>query len=135
MDKITLATVAMSGSYNDLSNKPTVPTKFSELENDDGYIKKDVVGNVSLNEYICTDYQYLIAPAIKGSDGGIMLVNEDGSISTVDSYDDNKLDIKTSGDGTKFLADNGRYKEVYTKDEIDTTIGDINTILESIING
>ena len=35
---VTLATVATSGSYNDLSDKPTVPTKTSDLTNDSGYI-------------------------------------------------------------------------------------------------
>ena len=34
----SLATVATSGSYNDLSNKPTIPTKTSDLTNDSGYI-------------------------------------------------------------------------------------------------
>ena len=33
-----LATVATSGSYTDLSNTPTIPTKVSELQNDSGYI-------------------------------------------------------------------------------------------------
>ncbi|MDD2569275.1 MAG: hypothetical protein PHQ49_06480 [Clostridia bacterium] len=33
-----LATVATSGSYNDLSNKPTIPTKTSNLVNDSGFI-------------------------------------------------------------------------------------------------
>jgi len=32
-----LKTVAFSGSYNDLSNKPTIPTKTSELTNDSGF--------------------------------------------------------------------------------------------------
>jgi hypothetical protein len=39
--EITLATVATSGSYNDLSNKPTiptVPTNISAFTNDSGYI-------------------------------------------------------------------------------------------------
>jgi hypothetical protein len=30
MDKVTLATVATSGSYNDLSNKPTIPAAVTE---------------------------------------------------------------------------------------------------------
>ena len=33
----TIATVATSGSYSDLSNKPTIPTKVSELTNDSGF--------------------------------------------------------------------------------------------------
>ncbi len=41
----SLATVATSGSYNDLSDKPTiptVPTNISDFTNDAGYITKDV---------------------------------------------------------------------------------------------
>lgn len=34
----TLATVATSGSYNDLSNKPTIPSKTSDLTNDSGFL-------------------------------------------------------------------------------------------------
>ena len=30
MDKVTLATVATSGNYNDLTNKPTIPTAVTE---------------------------------------------------------------------------------------------------------
>lgn len=33
-----LAAVATSGSYNDLSDKPTIPTKVSALQNDAGYL-------------------------------------------------------------------------------------------------
>jgi len=37
--KITgLATVATTGSYNDLSNKPSIPSNVSQLSNDSGYI-------------------------------------------------------------------------------------------------
>ena len=36
--KSELSTVATSGSYNDLSNTPTIPTKVSQLTNDSGYI-------------------------------------------------------------------------------------------------
>ena len=34
----SLATVATSGSYTDLSSKPTIPTKTSDLNNDSGFI-------------------------------------------------------------------------------------------------
>lgn len=37
-DASALAKVATSGSYNDLSNKPTIPTKVSDLTNDSGYL-------------------------------------------------------------------------------------------------
>ena len=36
-----LKTVAFTGSYNDLSNKPTIPTKTSELTNDAGFKTTD----------------------------------------------------------------------------------------------
>ena len=34
----SLATVATSGNYNDLTNKPTIPTKTSDLTNDSGFV-------------------------------------------------------------------------------------------------
>ena len=42
-----LKTVAFSGSYNDLSNKPTIPTNTSDLNNDSGYVTGlDLMGKV-----------------------------------------------------------------------------------------
>lgn len=38
LDYVELANVATSGSYADLSDTPTLPTKVSELENDNGYL-------------------------------------------------------------------------------------------------
>lgn len=43
----TLATVAKTGSYVDLSNKPTIPTKVSELENDLGFTSESGIGSES----------------------------------------------------------------------------------------
>ena len=37
-DKADLSAVATSGNYNDLSNKPTIPTKTSDLTNDSGFL-------------------------------------------------------------------------------------------------
>lgn len=36
-----LSKVAKSGSYNDLSNTPTIPTKTSQLTNDSGFVTTD----------------------------------------------------------------------------------------------
>ena len=33
-----LATVATSGDYDDLSNKPSIPTNTSDLNNDSGFV-------------------------------------------------------------------------------------------------
>lgn len=37
-DSSSLSTVATSGRYSDLLNKPTIPTKTSDLTNDSGFI-------------------------------------------------------------------------------------------------
>ena len=42
-----LATVATSGSYTDLSNTPTIPTKVSELQNDSGYVASSSLATVA----------------------------------------------------------------------------------------
>ena len=42
-----LATVATTGSYTDLSNKPTIPTKVSELQNDSGYVASSSLSAVA----------------------------------------------------------------------------------------
>ena len=36
-----LAPIAISGSYDDLSGKPSIPAKLSDLENDSAFITKN----------------------------------------------------------------------------------------------
>ncbi len=45
----TLAAVATSGSYKDLGDKPTIPSKTSQLTNDSRYVATDTDGNVTLS--------------------------------------------------------------------------------------
>lgn len=47
----SLATVATSGSYADLSNKPSIPTATSDLTNDSGYITSSDVPTHALKSY------------------------------------------------------------------------------------
>lgn len=128
MDKVTLATVATSGSYSDLADKPTIPTKTSELENDSKFLAESLTGYTISSLQITGNLRNDIGDILKWS-------STSKQLRVSDSGGDAIIRIVASGNGTKFLADDGKYKEVYTKGEIDTTIGDINTILESIING
>ncbi|MBI4648889.1 MAG: hypothetical protein HY738_20445, partial [Bacteroidia bacterium] len=43
----SLATVATSGSYNDLNDQPAIPANVSELNNDTGYLITEVDGSVT----------------------------------------------------------------------------------------
>lgn len=45
--KPDLKTVATSGSYNDLTDKPTIPTKTSELTNDSGFVESSDLAAVA----------------------------------------------------------------------------------------
>lgn len=47
VDTSSLAIVATTGSYTDLSNKPTIPTKVSELQNDSGYVAGSSLATVA----------------------------------------------------------------------------------------
>lgn len=44
-----LSTVASTGSYSDLLNKPTIPNKTSQLTNDSNYVVQDTSGNVTID--------------------------------------------------------------------------------------
>lgn len=108
MDKVTLATVATSGSYNDLSNKPTIPTKTSELENDSNYI------------YVEDEYAYINGTVGANSletnnitlSGVIDIAGLPGEVEFVSQFPIGSATIKWNGDGTKYLADDGTYKTV-----------------------
>ena len=50
-----LQTVATSGSYTDLTNKPTIPDKVSQLTNDSGYVTKTALSQ-ALTGYVPLDW-------------------------------------------------------------------------------
>lgn len=45
--KPTFSNVATTGSYNDLSNQPTIPTTTSELTNNSGFLTTEVDGSIT----------------------------------------------------------------------------------------
>lgn len=103
-DSSSLASVATSGSYNDLSNKPTIPTKTSELQNDSGFITSAQVPTIDDTTVSSTS----VWSSYKTSEG---LGNKANSS---DVYD------KTSIDNALSLKANAA--EVYTKTEVDSAL-------------
>ena len=46
-DSSSLATVATTGAYSDLTGTPTIPTKVSQLQNDSGYVPSSSLATVA----------------------------------------------------------------------------------------
>ena len=67
-----LADIATSGSYNDLTNKPTIPSKTSDLTNDSGFLTthQDITGKENISNKVTsissssTNTQYPSAKAV-----------------------------------------------------------------------
>lgn len=151
-----LKLVAFSGNYNDLSNKPTIPSNVSELTNDSGYLSSipDIYVTESemknyaqpLGEY--TDTSNLSAVALSGS---YLDLNDKPTIPTKTSQLINDSGFKTTDNNTTYtfcvsennatngsvklkLADNNsKYNEVLIKGSGDTTVT-TNSAGEIVIN-
>lgn len=50
--EVTLADVAVSGDYDDLINKPTIPTATSDLTNDSGYITSSALNGYATQTWV-----------------------------------------------------------------------------------
>lgn len=51
-----LSTVATSGSYNDLGNKPTIPSKTSQLTNDSQFVTQTELGSAGYGDMLKSIY-------------------------------------------------------------------------------
>ena len=80
-----LSGVATSGSYNDLSNKPSIPSKTSELTNDSGFKTTDTNTTYSISK----------------SGNTITLTGSDGSTTTVTDSNTTYSEFVKSGSGAK----------------------------------
>jgi hypothetical protein len=87
-----------------LTNKPSIPSKTSELTNDSGFITANDIPSVEVTE---TD------PVYTADKPNLALKSELFSKSYNDLTDKPELyQPKADGDGSKFLADDGTYKTV-----------------------
>lgn len=76
-DTSSLSSVATSGSYTDLSDKPSIPTKVSDLNNDSGFIDKDVNNLTNYDTSTAVDTKISNSEEVLiGSDSGIKASHE-----------------------------------------------------------
>lgn len=130
-----LKTVAFSGSYNDLSDRPTIPTATSDLVNDSNF--------VSDASYVHTDENFTSAEKTKlnGIEAGAEVnVQSDWNEAdnTADDYIKNKPSIPTKtsdlNNDSGFLtsadvsavAISGDYGDLLNKPTIPTKVSDLN---------
>lgn len=130
-------TVATTGSYNDLTDKPTIPTKTSELTNDSGFITSIPEEYVTETELSGKNYATVSQiPSLEGyatqtwvSEQGYLTEHQDIS------------NLATKEELTNGLANKANTSDIadmLTKTEASTTyatkaeLGDINAILDNI---
>ena len=86
----SLATVATSGNYSDLSGKPTIPTKTSELTNDSGFITSaqvPVIDDTAISSSsVWSSYKTSAELGNKADDSDIDIINNEIG---ADIYDPN----------------------------------------------
>lgn len=122
-----LKTVAFSGSYNDLSNKPTIPTKTSQLTNDSNFlteIPSEYVTETELNaKGYLTEHQDISGKQNK-NDSSLETTDKTivGAINENKARIDEKITNPTSGTIGQVLAvksvdDNGKPTEYETVEQ------------------
>jgi len=75
-DTSSLATVATSGSYNDLTNQPTIPTNNNQLTNGAGYVTSAQLGGDN------TVVSYSSTSSASAND--VMMLNTDGTVTPIE---------------------------------------------------
>ncbi len=86
-----LATVATSGSYDDLKNKPTIPTKVSDLTNDKKFIEAE--SDATLNSLVIASTSEEFGIEIDA--GGTLIVNGVNVETSINDLYTNKADKTT----------------------------------------
>ncbi|MEZ5105246.1 MAG: hypothetical protein R2757_12165 [Draconibacterium sp.] len=108
LHKPNLAQVATSGSYRDLANQPTIPTKTSQLINDKGFIIKEAesmyVADSAILKNSVREWNASVTKAITATDTTYWNSKLD---SEVDGSVTNELQILSLSNDTVFLSNNG----------------------------
>lgn len=137
-----LASVATSGSYNDLTNKPSIPSKTSDITNDSGYLtSSDITGKQDKSNIVTSwsattsDVKYPSEKLAKSSlDGKVDKVT--GKTLTSNDFTDT---YKNAIDGLSDVASSGSYTDLTNKPDIPDSTSDLTNdsgfITSSAISG
>jgi len=77
---LSFATVATSGSYNDLTNKPTIPSSFSQLTNGSYAVKLNSSGTVTIGNQTSGRGYYYTLPSTDGASGQVLVTDGSGGV-------------------------------------------------------
>lgn len=152
----SLADVATSGSYDDLTDKPSIPSKTSDLTNDSGFITKSVSdltnyttttglttllnakqNVISSNNKISSDYVDDSTATNKFLSAAQKTIID--SVQTDYAHTLTLSQNTTTGDLTVGISnysgttlDYGTVEGIATRTYVDSVVGDIETILEEL---
>ena len=109
-NKPTLSTVASTGSYSDLTNKPVIPVKTSDLTNDSGFLTQvDASNKVSKSGDTMTGTLYInsaspVYSSCDSSDTGIVLKNTNDNTSSSPAQNQMRV-LRAVNDDNTILGD------------------------------
>ena len=124
-----LATVAFSGSYNDLTNKPTIPTKTSDLTNDSNFVSNTSYATANTGGVVKVGSGLSITNGVLSTTGGGVadavewdnVLNKPtfSTVATSGSYNDlsNKPTIPTVNNGQLTIQKNGTNVATFTANQ------------------
>ena len=138
-DSSSLASVATSGSYADLSNKPTIPTKTSELQNDSGFITSAQVPTIDdstvSSTSVWSSYKTSAELGVKANSSDVY---DKTSVDNALTLKANAADVYTKTEVDNALSAKANSSDVYTKTEVDTSLAgkaDFSDITSSVSFG
>ena len=116
-DSSSLASVATSGSYADLSNKPNIPTKTSELQNDSGFITSAQVPTIDDSTISSTSVWSSYKTSAELGDKA-----NSTDVTAALALKANAADVYTKTEVDNALSAKANSSDVYTKTEVDTAL-------------
>lgn len=124
-----LAAVATSGSYLDLTNRPTVPTKVSDLTNDSGFVTSSALSGYATESYV-NSQGFVTSSALSP----YALTSSLASVATTGAYGDltNKPDLSVYATTS---AMNSALSSYATTSYVDTAINNIDIGSAFVIKG